>query len=81
MTTMTDYAGFLAWLHRQAGVPDDVKRIANTVYTQFERIEKTSSNKGERSRVLAPLLTENFAGIIAAPHQSRRGVEERHALG
>lgn len=66
MTTMTDYAGFLTWLHRQVGVSDDAKRIANTVLLQFERIEKTSSNKGERSRVLTPLLTENFAGIDPA---------------
>jgi len=67
MTTMTDYAGFLTWLHRQARVSDDAKRIANTVHIQFERIEKTSSNKGERSRVLTPMLTENFAGIDPAP--------------
>lgn len=67
MTTMTDYAGFLTWLHRQAGVSDDAKRIANMVHIQFDRIEKTSSNKGERSRVLTPLLTENFAGIDPAP--------------
>lgn len=66
MTTKTDYSGFLNWLHGQAGIPDDTKRIANTVYIHFERIEKTSSNKGERSRVLAPLLKENFAGIDPA---------------
>jgi hypothetical protein len=66
MTTMTDYAGFLSWLHRQTGVSDDAKRIANTVHTHFERIEKTSSNKGERSRVLAPLLTTKFAEIDPA---------------
>lgn len=63
MTTKTDYDGFLAWLHRQAGVTDDAKRIANTVYTHFARIEETSSNRGERSRVLTPLLTANFLEI------------------
>lgn len=63
MTTKTDYEGFLAWLHGQAGVSDDTKRIANTVYSYFGRIEQTSSNRGERSRVLTPLLTANFPEI------------------
>nr|WP_315233994.1 AAA family ATPase [uncultured Albidiferax sp.] len=66
MSTRRDYSGFLTWLHGQADVSDDAKRIANTVYVQFESIEKTSSNKGERSRLLTPLLTANFAGIDAA---------------
>lgn len=63
MTTKTYYEGFLAWLHGQAVVSDDTKRIANTVYAQFREIEQTSSNKGERSRVLTPLLTANFPAI------------------
>jgi hypothetical protein len=66
MSTKTDYEGFLTWLHGQAVVSDDTKRIANTVYAQFGRIEQTSSNKGERSRVLTPLLTANFPAIDPA---------------
>lgn len=63
MTTKTDYEVFLAWLHGQAGISDNVKRIANTVHSHLERVAPTSSNRGERSRVLAPLLTADFRGI------------------
>ncbi|MDI1237316.1 MAG: hypothetical protein PSV26_07525 [Polaromonas sp.] len=66
MTTVTDYAGFLTWLLGNAGVSDDAKRIAGTDYAQCERIEQTFSNMDKPSRVLAPLLTANFAGIDPA---------------
>lgn len=64
MTAKTDYEVFLAWLHRQPAVSDNAKRIANAVNSHFGRIEKTSSNRGERSRVLTPLLTADFTGIV-----------------
>lgn len=63
MSTKTDYEKFLTWLHARAGVSDDIKRVANTVHTHFDRIEGTSSNQGQRSRTLAPLLTNNFPEI------------------
>ena len=66
MSTKTEYENFLTWLHARAGVTEDVKRVANTVHTHFDRIERTSSNQGQRSRTLTPLLTNNFSQIASA---------------
>lgn len=63
MSTKTDYENFLTWLHTRAGVSEDVKRVANTVHTHFDRIESTSSNQGQRSKMLTPFLANNFPQI------------------
>lgn len=60
MSTIFDYEKFLVWLHAQPGVADDVKRVANVVHANFSKIEPTSSNQGQRGRILAPLLKANL---------------------
>lgn len=61
MTTKREYERFLAWLHAQPYTSDDVKRIGNIIYANFLRIETSSSNQGQRTRILAPLLKANLA--------------------
>lgn len=61
MATQREYERFLDWLHAQPGVSEDVKRIGNIVYANFARIEATSSNQGQRTRVLVPLVLANLA--------------------
>ncbi len=66
MSTKTDYENFLTWLHARAGVTEDAKRVANTINAHFDRIARTSSNQSQRSKTLAPLLTNNFPQIVSA---------------
>ena len=66
MSTTTDYENFLTWLHARAGTAEDVKRVANTIHSHFDRIERTTSNQSQRSKTLCLLLKNNFPQITSA---------------
>lgn len=56
VSTKKEYETFLTWFNGQAGISDDVKRIANIIHQNFDAVEATSSNQGQRTRVLVPII-------------------------
>lgn len=61
MSTKNEYERFLTWLRDDTRATDDAKRVANIVYANFAAVERTSSNQGQRARVLAPRLITGLA--------------------
>lgn len=61
-TAKQDYMGFLRWLHAlQPAAPENVRRFANMVLADFERIAETAPQRNARSSYLAELAHQALA--------------------
>jgi hypothetical protein len=56
-----DYQQFLAWLHKpERGAPEDVRRLANLIETNFDSVAALSRAQSRRSLKLAAIARESL---------------------
>lgn len=63
-----DYQQFLVWLHRpEYSASEDVRRIANLVEMNFDRVAASSRAQSRRSIVLAAIARESLSSASTEP--------------